>query len=143
MKKNNQIPIALYAVVDIVTAALAWALFYFVRKWLVKEEIFVGGHLQVDYKFWLGVSLIPLGWLILYTLVGAYNSLYKKSRLFEFTYTLICSLIGCIVIFLFYCLTIQRVTILITISPSYLYLESISLLHFLVDSFFSTLQKNS
>ncbi len=99
MKKNNQIPIALYAVVDIIMAALAWALFYFVRKGILKEGISQGGYLQINYKFWLGISFIPLGWLILYTIVGTYHSLYKKSRLFEFTTTFICSLIGCIVLF--------------------------------------------
>jgi len=99
MKKNKEISIAWYAITDVLMAALAWALFYFVRKWLVNEEIISGGHLQFDYKLWLGVSLVPLGWLILYALVGTYNSLYKKSRLFEFTYTLICTLIGCILLF--------------------------------------------
>jgi exopolysaccharide biosynthesis polyprenyl glycosylphosphotransferase len=32
-------------------------------------------------------------------LVGAYRLLYKKSRLFEFTSTFVCSLIGCFVLF--------------------------------------------
>src|SRR2546423_10900466 len=104
MKKNNQIPIALYAIMDVFTAAVAWGIFYFVRKWLLKEEISSQGQLQVNYKFWLGISFIPIGWLVLYTLTGAYHSLYKKSRLFEFTSTFVCSLIGCIVLFFLFIL---------------------------------------
>jgi exopolysaccharide biosynthesis polyprenyl glycosylphosphotransferase len=104
MKRTSQIPIALYAVIDLIMAALAWALFYFVRKWLLKEDISSQGQLQVNYKFWLGISFIPVGWLILYTLVGTYHSLYKKSRLFEFTSTFICSLLGCIVLFFLFIL---------------------------------------
>jgi len=104
MKKNSQIPIALYAVMDLITAALAWGLFYFIRKWLLKEDLSSQGQLQVNYKFWLGISFIPMGWLILYTLVGTYHSLYKKSRLFEFTSTFICSLLGCIVLFFLFIL---------------------------------------
>ena len=104
MKKTSQISIAWYAVTDLVMAALAWGLFYFVRKWLLREDISSQGQLQVNYKFWLGISFIPAGWLILYALVGTYHSLYKKSRLFEFTSTFICSLLGCIVLFFLFIL---------------------------------------
>src|SRR5262249_51123499 len=37
---------------------------------------------------------VPGGWLILYTLAGTYHSLYKKSRLSEFTLTFVCSIVG-------------------------------------------------
>ncbi|MBN8674212.1 MAG: sugar transferase [Chitinophagales bacterium] len=99
MQSGRQISIAWYAVIDFFTAALAWACFFFTRKALLNETIADAGQLQVDYKFWLGITLIPAAWLVLYTLVGTYHSLYKKSRLFEFTNTFICSLIGAIVLF--------------------------------------------
>ena len=104
MRKNNQIPIALYTIMDFVMASLTWAIFYFVRKWLLKENISSGGYLQINDKFWLGIIFIPVGWLILYTLVGTYRSLYKKSRFFEFTTTFICSLIGCVILFFLFIL---------------------------------------
>ena len=47
---------------------------------------------------------VPAGWLILYTIVGTYRSLYKKSRFFEFTTTFICSLIGCVILFFLFVL---------------------------------------
>lgn len=99
MNSGRQISIAWYAVIDFIAAALAWACFFFVRKWLLHQTIANAGQLQINSKFWLGITLIPVGWLILYTLVGSYRSLYKKSRLFEFTSTFVCSLIGCIVLF--------------------------------------------
>jgi polysaccharide biosynthesis protein PslA len=99
MNSGKQISIAWYAVTDFITAALAWGCFFFIRKWLLKEAIADAGELQVNTTFWLGITLIPVGWLILYTLVGSYRFLYKKSRLFEFTSTFVCSLIGCIVLF--------------------------------------------
>ncbi len=99
MQSGKQISIAWYAVIDFLTASLAWACFFFIRKALLKETIADAGQLQVDYKFWLGITLIPVGWLVLYTLVGTYHSLYKKSRLFEFTNAFVCSLIGCTVLF--------------------------------------------
>ena len=77
---------------DFLTASLAWALFYLQRKSILGEE------LSIDRKFWLGILFIPIGWLFIYGLVGAYRSLYKKSRLAEVTQTFICSLVGCILL---------------------------------------------
>ena len=98
-KKDNQIPIIFYAVMDVFTAALAWGICYFIRRWLLTKNFSALEDFQSDAKFWLGIILVPLGWLILYGMVGTYRSLYKKSRLFELTTTFICSLIGCIVLF--------------------------------------------
>jgi polysaccharide biosynthesis protein PslA len=104
MSSGKQISIGWYAAIDYLTASLAWAFFFFTRKALLQESIADGGQLQVDYKFWLGITLIPAAWLMLYTMVGTYHSLYKKSRLFEFTITFICSLIGCIILFFLFIL---------------------------------------
>ena len=99
MNPGKKIPVGWYAVIDLITACIAWASFFFIRKWLLDEPITGENGLMVDSRFWLGILFIPAGWLILYTIVGAYRHLYKKSRLFEFTITFICSLIGCIVLF--------------------------------------------
>ena len=104
MKNNKQIPIVLYAITDAVMASLAWCLFYFCRKWLLNQQVSPGEDLQINHKFWTEVIFIPFGWLILYGIAGAYHSLYKKSRLFEFTATFICSFIGCIVLFFLFIL---------------------------------------
>jgi len=99
MNSGKQISIVWYAVIDFITAALAWACFFFIRKALLHQAITDAGQIQTNLKFWLGITFIPVCWLILYTLTGSYHSLYKKSRLFEFTGTFIWSLIGCIVLF--------------------------------------------
>ncbi len=88
-----------YAIADYVAAAFSWALFFITRKWLLNEPVFYANQLNLDHKFWLGILLIPLGWLILFALVGSYNSIYKKSRLTEFTKTFICCMLGSIVLF--------------------------------------------
>ena len=77
MKTGKQISVAWYAVIDFVTASLAWACFFFIRKWVLKETITDQGEIIVNNKFWLGIIFIPLGWLALYTLVGSYRKLYK------------------------------------------------------------------
>jgi hypothetical protein len=99
MSSGKQISNAWYAVMDFFTAVLSWTCFFFVRKWLLHQAVEDSGRFPINSKFWLGLFFIPVGWLMLYGLVGAYRSLYKKSRLFEFTGTFICSLVGGIVLF--------------------------------------------
>jgi polysaccharide biosynthesis protein PslA len=99
MNSGKQIAVAWYAVIDFITASLAWGFFFFIRRWLLNQPTIENGQLQTDDRFWMGIVFIPVGWLILYTLVGAYRHFYKKSRLFEFTSTFVCSLIGCFIIF--------------------------------------------
>ena len=94
MKQIKPIHIAWYIFSDFFMAALAWGVMYFLRKYFLGLTVSEDGELAIDDNFWLGITLVPLGWLILYTLVGSYHSLYKKSKLRELTTVFICSLIG-------------------------------------------------
>jgi exopolysaccharide biosynthesis polyprenyl glycosylphosphotransferase len=98
MPTRKYIHPAWYALADYCTTAIAWAAFYFIRKDLLNQAF------SINYMFWLGVTFIPLGWLLLYALVGSYHSLYKKSRLTEFTITFVCSAIGSIALFFLFLL---------------------------------------
>lgn len=99
MRNSRQISIAWYVIMDYVMAAIAWAVFFFTRKMILNQTIANAGELQVNYVFWLGIVIIPAGWVSLYALVGSYHSLYKKSRLFEFTLTVVCTLLGSAILF--------------------------------------------
>jgi exopolysaccharide biosynthesis polyprenyl glycosylphosphotransferase len=95
MPQTKPIHIAWYVISDFLTASLAWGVMYFLRKYFLGLTVSEDGRLAIDDNFWLGITLVPVGWLILYTLVGSYRSLYKKSRMQEMTTAFICSLIGC------------------------------------------------
>jgi exopolysaccharide biosynthesis polyprenyl glycosylphosphotransferase len=97
--KTNTIPIFWYIFSDYTTALLSAIIFHFSRRYLLSEPIFVDGHLLLTQRFWLGTSTIPVGWLILYNMVGSYGSLYQKGRLNEITNTFIYSLLGCTIVF--------------------------------------------
>ena len=97
--KTHTISVFWYILSDYITALLSAIIFHFSRRFLLSEPIFIDGHLFLTQRFWLGASTIPVGWLILYTLVGSYGSLYQKSRLSEISNTFIYSLIGCTTIF--------------------------------------------
>jgi exopolysaccharide biosynthesis polyprenyl glycosylphosphotransferase len=99
MRNSKQISIAWYVIMDYGMAAIAWTVFFFVRKMMLHQTISLEGELQINYIFWLGIVLIPAAWVMFYALVGSYHSLYKKSRLFEFTITLVCTLLGAVILF--------------------------------------------
>jgi exopolysaccharide biosynthesis polyprenyl glycosylphosphotransferase len=88
-----------YLLSDYLAAILAWIILYFSRRLLLHEQITVDNELYLNNRFWWGITIIPITWLIFYALVGAYNNLYRKSRLNEFVITLLCCIIGCTLIF--------------------------------------------
>lgn len=97
MPSEKKISIVWYAVVDYVMAAAAWLVFYFYRSNALNDT----GAFPISTRSWLLILLIvPAGWLVLYTIAGTYKALYKKSRLAEFTLTIVCTLIGSIVLML-------------------------------------------
>jgi len=96
---SKKIHIIWYLVSDYLAAMLAWIILYFTRRYLLQEFIETSQGIYLSNRFWSGLVLIPFGWLMFYTLVGAYRPLYRKSRLNEFTITFICCLIGCTLIF--------------------------------------------
>lgn len=104
MHNKKYIDAAWYASIDYITATIAWCVFFFSRKLLLNEPLHSAEGLHISLTFWLGVFLIPLGWLILFLLIGSYQSVYKKSRLIEFTNTFICCLIGSVILFFLFIL---------------------------------------
>src|SRR5579872_1419144 len=98
-KTSHTIPVFWYIISDYIAALLSSNIFHFSRRILLSEPIFVNRHLLLTSRFWLGTITIPLGWLLLYALVGSYNSLYRKSRLNEAAATFVYCLIGCTIVF--------------------------------------------
>lgn len=55
--------------------------------------------LIVDERFLQGLVLIPLFWLIIHALLGAYSNVYRKSRLRELAQTLVVTIVGVTTLF--------------------------------------------
>ena len=97
---NIRLQVAKYLNLDWLGAVMAWALFYFFRK--QSEDPSFHEYFEVifdDPNFWLGIIFIPLGWILLYAIVGTYRKIYRKARLKELGQTFIITLIGVTVIF--------------------------------------------
>ncbi|HEY2649510.1 MAG TPA: sugar transferase [Puia sp.] len=96
---GRKIHITWYVLSDYISAILSWMILYFTRRLLLQEPIFIDEKLFLNDRFWLGLLLIPAGWIVFYALTGTYHSLYKKSRLNEFSSTVLSSLIVCTILF--------------------------------------------
>lgn len=100
MMMNKSIHTARYVVADLVSAALAWSLFFYFRKLSETPEINDTLELMLnDRNYHFGIILIPAFWLALYALSGAYHRVYRKARMRELGQTLLITLIGVIIIF--------------------------------------------
>jgi exopolysaccharide biosynthesis polyprenyl glycosylphosphotransferase len=97
---NRTRQVAKYVTADILSAALAWSLFFLFRKSIHDPEIQSDfGRIYADANYYIGVTLVPLFWLTLYIMAGTYRRIYRKSRLKELGQTLTITLIGVVVIF--------------------------------------------
>ncbi|MEQ8324459.1 MAG: sugar transferase [Vicingaceae bacterium] len=97
---NKRLQVLRYAVLDFFSAAFAWGLFYiFRKKFLELSSLQEGFPITFDYKFFIGMMLIPVFWLSFYAMTGFYKDIYRKSRLKELFQTFLTTLIGVILIF--------------------------------------------
>jgi exopolysaccharide biosynthesis polyprenyl glycosylphosphotransferase len=88
-----------YVLGDLLGSALAWFWLYVFRKTIIEGESFRFSLLVDDRQFYLGLSLIPIGWVVLHYITGAYTDPYRKSRLTELATTALASLIGTLIVF--------------------------------------------
>ena len=87
-------------VADWLSALLAWSAFFAYRKLYIETEKFgIPVGIDINNEFFLGLAFLPLCWLGLYFLSGAYRDVLRKSRLRELFQTFITSLLGVTVIF--------------------------------------------
>jgi exopolysaccharide biosynthesis polyprenyl glycosylphosphotransferase len=97
---NKKAQTAKFVIADLFSAALAWSIFFFLRK--SAEMQAMNDTFQIvlnDNKFYLGIFAIPMFWLLLYAISGSYHNVYRKARMSELGQTLLITIIGVIVIF--------------------------------------------
>jgi exopolysaccharide biosynthesis polyprenyl glycosylphosphotransferase len=89
-----------YIVIDIVSAAISWFLFYLYRKVFVEPDAF--GYpvpLQLGHKLIYGILVYSFFLLLINFSSGYYKKLLRKSRLEDVAYTFFNSFIGISIIF--------------------------------------------
>ena len=111
-----------YLIFDTLSAMLAWAALFLFRKLFVEQMGFHdAGQVFCDTNFWLGLVLVPAGWLALYTMQGTYRNVLRKARVKELIDTAVATLLGVTVIF-FVLLIDDEITTYRNYYASYLFL---------------------
>ncbi|GJM32992.1 MAG: hypothetical protein DHS20C18_19930 [Saprospiraceae bacterium] len=103
MTRRRRVDTLFYKFADFITAMLSWACFFAYRKHLESGTL----HWQdIDEpNFWLGIVIIPTGWLLFYSIFDQYKDIYRLSRLATLARTFFLSFFG--VIFLFFTLILD------------------------------------
>ena len=92
--KNNFLHTIKYIITDIFGASIAWILFMYYRIFYLDNSTFT-----IKNEYILNMFIISLCWIILYSLLGHYNAIYRKSRLKEISQIFLATIIGVIIIF--------------------------------------------
>jgi len=89
-----------YLFFDFTAAAITWVLFYVFRKTYIEPQKFTEPvDIVFNNKFYWGLALIPVFWVLFYYLTGYYKDPFRKSRLNELGVTFIQSIIGVLILF--------------------------------------------
>lgn len=103
MKQQRRLDMFFYGLADFLTAMLAWACFYIYRKKV--EGAIINVTIFQDENFWLGIIIIPVCWVLFYSIFDQYDDVYRMSRLATFTRTFFLTFFG--VLFLFFTLILD------------------------------------
>ena len=127
MNQQRRLAIIIYTIADFFSAMVAWSCFFLYRKWTVEGRLHDFSILN-DPKFTFGVLIIPVGWVLFYSIFDKYRDIYRLARVDTFTRTFFLTFLG--VFFLFFTLILDDfVTDYTTYYKSFLVLFS---LHFFI-----------
>ena len=98
---DRKLHVLKYLFFDYLSALIAWATFFIYRKYTINPEVIynINKYVFSDYKFFVGILVIPVFWIFLYTLTGYYRKIYRKSRLKELSQTFTITVIGTLILF--------------------------------------------
>jgi exopolysaccharide biosynthesis polyprenyl glycosylphosphotransferase len=98
MLKKTAGGVILYKFSDVLSAFIAWAIFFIFRKNVEAPEQ-SWGQVFGDQKLLLGLALIPLFWVLLYHISDKYKDIYRLSRIEVLKRTFFISIIGSLILF--------------------------------------------
>ncbi len=93
-------------------ASIAWTILFVYRKNHFEKPVFGDIKIEFDDNYFLGLIVIPLLWIMIYTMGGHYTRIFRRHRLKEFAQILIASVVGSLIIFFVFLLDdrIERYT---------------------------------
>lgn len=97
---NKRILTATYVVSDWLTAAVSWTILFAYRKVFIEEAAETTlWNLMSDFRYQLGLLVIPLFWIFIHIIAGLYFRPLKRHRILEIGQVTWTSLLGGLVLF--------------------------------------------
>ncbi len=89
-----------YVLADIFSTLIGWMLFFLFRKIYIEDfSIENFESLIADQRFFTGIVIIPICWVLLFWMLGFYTNIYRKSRINELAKTFLVIAFGVIILF--------------------------------------------
>ncbi len=98
MSEQRKIELLIYRMGDFLAALLAWFFFFVYRKSIEFPGISLK-ELTSDPKLWQGLVIIPVIWMIIYSIFDKYRDIYRYSRLETLGSTFFTTLLGVTLLF--------------------------------------------
>lgn len=80
--------------IDYLSAVIAWIVFFYFRKIYIEQAPF-----YITKSFYLGITIVPIFWTLIYLLQGTYIDLKRVYRIRMLTLSFQASIIGSIILF--------------------------------------------
>lgn len=87
---------SIFIIIDILTAAIAWATFFYFRKIYVEAVPF-----ETSERFYIGMVIVPAFWIALYFFLGTYNNLKRMYFMRVLSFSMRAFILGTLAIFFF------------------------------------------
>ncbi len=68
-----------YAVVDWIISLIVWTIFFYYRKVVIHSDTTLSEAILTDHKYWYGIVIIPICWMMIFHVFGSYRPLYQQS----------------------------------------------------------------
>lgn len=98
MKEQRKLELIIYRTGDFIAALLAWFLFFVYRKQTENPSISLDQILG-DKKLWQGLILIPIIWMVIYSIFDKYRDIYRYSRFETLKSTFFTTFLGVLLLF--------------------------------------------
>jgi exopolysaccharide biosynthesis polyprenyl glycosylphosphotransferase len=97
---NKRLQIFKSVFFDFIGVVTTWNLFiYYRNRFAGSIDLGTFIHSEITSKFYLGLFLFVIFWLLLFSLAGFYNDVFRKSRIKELGNSLGITLLGSLIIF--------------------------------------------
>ena len=98
MRRKRRWHTFIYQASDFGSALVAWVVFFLYRKTMEGAPVDFNNTF-LDPKLWYGAAIIPLLWIIVYSIFDKYRDIYRISRIATLSRTFFISFIGVLCLF--------------------------------------------